>query len=164
MCDACTHGWLHLLTPSIPSTVAIIVGFWAFHYFALKRQKRQEIFEDIKRLHALLDECIKAADEAWKLSGKKAVESGAVMLLRGKLVQLSNVAENLIEKDIYFFGLREAVSSFRKGVDEKLDINGSPTTTVDDVNRTDGSCPFEAVEGASKIRRAADRAFNQKNR
>lgn len=164
MAQSVEPSWLQILAPSIPSTIAIVVGFYAFHYYALKRQKRQEVFDEIKKLHLLLDECVKVAEDAWKQSGKRAVESGGVMQLRGKLMQLSNTTENLVEKDALFCGLRELVRAFRKGVDEKIDIEGKPVTTVDDMTRIESSCPFEAIDASLKIRRAADRAFNQRHK
>lgn len=161
MCSSSSINWIELFAPSLPSTVAIVAGFYAFHYFAVKRQKRQEIFEESKKLHNLVDECIEIAKESWKVSGKRAVEAGKVMHLRGKLMQLSTTAENLVEKQKRFGELNACIRAFRKAVDEEIDDQGKPLTTIDDQTRTESRMPFEAFESSLKIRRTADRVFNR---
>ncbi|WP_273145968.1 hypothetical protein [Oceanicaulis alexandrii] len=127
------------LIESLPSVMVVICGFFIFHHLASRRQKRDEFFYWIKELRSHLDRTLTVADKAWKLSGKEAIESGAVHELRAALKRMSYDVNQISEYDAKYSDLKKPFLDLKRTLDEfqrPESSGGSTSYNVADESRS----------------------------
>ena len=101
-----------LLASSIPSSVAIL-GFGIFHFLALRRQKRSEIFELFGDIKSIADDIQVVASSAWRDAGQTAIQSGKVSEVRHKTTRCREEIRLLVAMEP-----KPAATAFRSSLNE----------------------------------------------
>ena len=86
-------------------------------------------------MKSIIDDVYRIGTEAWRESGNDAAQDGKVAEIRQKLMRAREELRLLQSLHKKFEEVKQPLTDFRKSVDEELDEQGDPVSTIDDFNR-----------------------------